>query len=138
MRLSKRAEYALRALTAMARRPMSAVSQIEELSTSEGMPPKVLEQILLVLKKADLLSSKRGVGGGYQLTREPAKITLGEILRIIEGPFLPLGENPPGVGPGLVSCFKELTDLVNAHLNGLTLADVLARDMPRSGMHFEI
>ncbi|MES2706653.1 MAG: Rrf2 family transcriptional regulator [Verrucomicrobiota bacterium] len=136
--MSKRAEYALRALTAMARRPMTAVSQIEELSTSEGMPPKVLEQILLVLKKADLLSSKRGVGGGYQLVREPRSITLGDILRAVDGPFLPLGENPPGVGAGLRSCFDELTDLVNSHLNSLSLADVLTREAPRSGMHFEI
>ena len=64
MRLSKRAEYALRALIVMARRPLLAVSQIEELATAEGLPAKVLEQILLGLKKADILRSKRGVGGG--------------------------------------------------------------------------
>lgn len=138
MRLSKRAEYALRALTAMARRPLMAVSQIEELSAAEGMPPKVLEQILLVLKKADLLTSKRGVGGGYQLLRSPQNIPLGDILRAVDGPFQPLGEHPPGVSPGLLSCFTELTDLVNSHLHGISLADVLAREGAGSSMHFEI
>lgn len=138
MRLSKRAEYALRALTAMARRPLTAVSQIEELSSAEGMPPKVLEQILLVLKKADLLTSKRGVGGGYQLHKSPQNITLGDILRAVDGPFQPLGENPPGVSPSLLSCFTELTDLVNAHLHNISLADVLAREGAASSMHFEI
>ncbi|MDB6133579.1 MAG: Transcriptional regulator, BadM/Rrf2 family [Verrucomicrobiales bacterium] len=117
---------------------MSAVSQIEELSVSEGMPPKVLEQILLVLKKADLLTSKRGVGGGYQLVREPRQITVGEILRAVDGPFLPIGENPASISAGLVACFEELTELVNAHLNSMTLADVLTREAPRSSMYFEI
>lgn len=137
MRLSKRAEYALRALTAMARRPAQTVSQIEELSAAEGLPPKVLEQILLVLKKADLLHSKRGVGGGYHLTRPASSISVGEILRAVDGPFLPIGENPAEIGPGLRSCFSELTALVNHHLDGISLADVLAREAGGS-LHFEI
>lgn len=138
MRLSKRAEYALRALTAMARRPAHAVSQIEELSAAENLPPKVLEQILLGLKKADLLRSKRGVGGGYQLTRPASAITVGDVLRAVDGPFLPLGETPGEVGPGLTACFEELTKLVNQHLDSLSLADVLARESGGGVMHFDI
>lgn len=138
MRLSKRAEYALRALTAMARRPAQAVSQIEELSAAEGLPPKVLEQILLGLKKADLLRSKRGVGGGYQLVRPASGITVGEVLRAVEGPFLPLGESPKDLGPGLLACFEELAVLVDRHLDGVTLADVLARESAAGSMHFDI
>lgn len=137
MRLSKRAEYALRALAAMARRPPQTVSQIEELAAAEGLPPKVLEQILLVLKKADLLHSKRGVGGGYHLTRPAHHITLGEILRAVDGPFLPLGENPSDVGPGLRASFEDLTALVNHHLDSQTLADILARETAGS-MYFDI
>ena len=137
MRLSKRAEYALRALTAMARRPAQTVSQIEELSAAEGLPPKVLEQILLVLKKADLLHSKRGVGGGYHLTRPAAAITVGEILRAVDGPFLPVGENAAALGPGLRACFSDLTLLVNRHLDSFTLADLLAREAGGS-MYFDI
>lgn len=138
MRLSKRAEYALRALTAMARRPVQAVSQIEELSAAEGLPPKVLEQILLGLKKADLLRSKRGVGGGYQLTRPASAITIGDVLRAVDGPFLPLGEHPQAIGPGLMACFTGLTALVNHHFDSTTLADVLAGDSGRGSMHFDI
>ena len=137
MRLSKRAEYALRALTAMAPRPAQTVSQIEELSTAEGLPPKVLEQILLVLKKADLLHSKRGVGGGYHLTRPASSITVGEILRAVDGPFLPIGDNAAEFGPGLRTCFADLTSLVNHHLDSLSLADVLAREAGGS-MYFDI
>lgn len=138
MRLSKRAEYALRALTAMARRPVQTVSQIEELSTAEGLPPKVLEQILLSLKKAGLLRSKRGVGGGYQLNRAASALTLGEVLRAVDGPFLPVGEAPSGLSPGLLACFSDLTDLVNQHLDHITLADVLARESGTGSMHFDI
>ncbi len=138
MRLSKRAEYALRALMAMARRPVQTVSQIEELSAAEGLPPKVLEQILLGLKKADLLRSKRGVGGGYQLIKPASAITIGEVLRAVDGPFLPLGENPHGISPGLLACFTELSDLVNQHLESLTLADIQAREAATGTMQFDI
>ena len=137
MQLSKRAEYALRALTAMARRPARTVSQIEELSAAEGLPPKVLEQILLVLKKAELLHSKRGVGGGYHLTRPASSITVGDILRAVDGPFLPIGENPAAFGTGLRTCFAELTSLVNRHLDNISLADVLAREAGGS-LYFDI
>jgi len=138
MQLSKRAEYALRALTAMARRPAQAVSQIEELAAAEGLPPKVLEQILLGLKKAGLLRSKRGVGGGYQLNKPASALTLGEVLRAVDGPFLPLGEHPQHIGPGLLASFAELAQLVNHHLDSITLADVLTRDSAGGSMHFDI
>ncbi len=138
MRLSKRAEYALRALAAMARRPAQAVSQIEELSAAEGLPPKVLEQILLGLKKAELLRSKRGVGGGYQLIKPASGITIGEVLRAVDGPFLPLGERPVNLGPGLLACFAELAALVDHHLDSITLADVLAKEVAAGSMYFDI
>ncbi len=137
MRISKRAEYALRALTAMARKPVSATSQIEELSVSERIPVKVLEQTLLVLKKADLLRSKRGVGGGYQLVRPPTALTLGDVLRAVDGPFQPLGPDS-GAGPGLTAAFARLRGEVNVFLDGTTIADVLAGESPLGAMHFEI
>ena len=137
MRLSKRAEYALRALTAMARKPTAAISQIEELSAAEGLPPKVLEQVLLGLKKADLLRSKRGVGGGYHLARAAGQISLADILRAVDGPFLPLGDHSEACGTGLNACFADLARLVDSHLEKLTLADVLAKEAGGS-MYFDI
>ena len=85
MRISKKAEYALRALVAIARQPRSWA--IQELSAQEKIPIKFLEQILLALRHAGLLSSKRGVGGGYTLLRAPGEITLLEVLRILDGPI---------------------------------------------------
>ena len=95
MRISRKAEYALRALVAIARQPSAAAEgrrswRIEELSAGENIPVKFLEQILLSLRHGGLLTSKRGVGGGYALLRSPAEITVGEVVRILDGPLAPV------------------------------------------------
>ncbi|MEO8350237.1 MAG: Rrf2 family transcriptional regulator [Chthoniobacteraceae bacterium] len=88
MRISKKAEYALRALVAMARHPKSWA--IHELSEQERIPVKFLEQILLSLRRAGLLASKRGVGGGYALLKGPTDISLAEVVQILDGPLAPV------------------------------------------------
>ena len=88
MRLSKKAEYGLRALAVMARGKSSW--SIQELSAREKIPVKFLEQILLTLRHAGMLSSKRGVGGGYSLVRTPSEITVGEVVRALDGPLSPV------------------------------------------------
>ena len=88
MRVSKKTEYALRALVAMARGPRSY--QIQELSEKENIPVKYLEQILLTLRHAGFLTSKRGVGGGYSLRMAPSEIPVGEIIEIMDGPIAPV------------------------------------------------
>lgn len=88
MRISKKAEYALRALVAMAQEPKSW--RIEELSAQKRIPIKFLEQILLSLRHAGLLASKRGVGGGYALLRAASAISVGEVIRILDGPLAPV------------------------------------------------
>jgi Rrf2 family protein len=88
MRISKKAEYALRALGVMALESRSWT--IEEISQKENIPLKYLEQILLALKNAGLLGSKRGIHGGYTLLRPPAAITFEEIVRLLDGPLSPL------------------------------------------------
>ena len=95
MRISKKAEYALRALVAIARQPKCW--QIQELSGRENIPIKFLEQILLTLRHAGLLASKRGVGGGYTLLKPASEISVGEVLRILDGPISPVacaGDGP--------------------------------------------
>ena len=91
MRLSKRGEYGLRAMIILADTPQPGVSlpvvQIKEISEREQIPAKFLEQILLSLKNAGLLHSKMGVGGGYYLAKPPSEITLGQIFRVLDGPW---------------------------------------------------
>src|SRR5690606_25514577 len=82
--------YALRALVALARAGRGQSRMIGEISQDQAIPKKFLEQILLELKRAGLVNSRRGRMGGYELLRAPEEITYGEVLRLIDGPIAPL------------------------------------------------
>ena len=88
--LSKRTQYSLRALYTLARTYGHGPVLIEHLSRDEAIPKKFLEQILLSLKSAGLVLSKKGKGGGYSLAKSPELVTLGSIIRSMEGPLAPL------------------------------------------------
>jgi Rrf2 family protein len=88
--LSKRTQYSLRALYALTRSHNGGPLLIVDLAKDEKIPKKVLEQILLSLKGRGLVDSKKGRGGGYFLSRPPDEITLGSVIRMIEGPLAPL------------------------------------------------
>jgi Rrf2 family protein len=88
MHVSQRGLYALQALTVLARRPDEIV-KIKTIAAEEHLPEKFLEAILLELKRARIVVSLRGANGGYQLKRAPRKISLGEVIRRIDGPLAP-------------------------------------------------
>jgi Rrf2 family protein len=88
--LSKRTQYSLRALYALARNHGQGPTLITQLAEAEHIPKKFLEQILLSLKTTGIVSSKKGKGGGYFLVRPPDEITVGAVIRMIEGPLAPL------------------------------------------------
>ncbi len=146
MKLSKKAEYAMRALLAMARTPEIGTFAIQDLAKSERIPLKFLEQILLVLKNGGLLRSKRGVGGGYQFQKTPARITLGEIVTLIDGAFEPFSCSTssgtacecgiPG-GCELGRTFEILRQDVTNWMNSITLLHVLEREK-RASVSFDI
>jgi len=88
--ISQRAKYALRALVALAKAPPEQPLLISEISRDQKIPKKFLEQILLELKRAGIVMSRRGRLGGYVLLRTSDKVTFGEVLRLIDGPIAPL------------------------------------------------
>jgi Rrf2 family protein len=88
--LSKRTQYCLRALYALARDYRSGPTLIARLAEEEAIPKKFLEQILLSLKAMGLVRSKKGKGGGYSLVQPPDRITIGWVIRMVEGPLAPL------------------------------------------------
>ena len=88
--LSKKTQYSLRALYALARAYGTGPLLIADLARQEGIPKKFLEQILLKLKSHGLVASKKGKGGGYALVRAPEAVTVGNVIRLIEGPLAPL------------------------------------------------
>jgi Rrf2 family protein len=135
MRISKKAEYALRALVAIARHPAKSWP-ILELATKENIPIKFLEQILLSLRRAGILASKRGVGGGYTMLRAPGEIGIGEVITIFDGPCAPVpcaGEKPsePCSCPDTRTCPIRLVmcgvrKQMDALFAGVTIEQMLA------------
>ncbi|MBV9986986.1 MAG: Rrf2 family transcriptional regulator [Chitinophagaceae bacterium] len=85
--LSKKTQYAFKALTFMAERKKEGPVLIAEIARRKKIPLKFLENILLELKKAGLLDSKKGKGGGYFFKVEPRDIRLAQVMRLIEGPI---------------------------------------------------
>lgn len=135
MKLSKKAEYALRAIIAMARSDEGTNFSIQEIAQGEQIPLKFLEQILLALKNGGLLRSKRGVGGGYQLILPPHRIPLGTIITLIDGPFDPLSRQDSSA---LSDLMTELKARVDDWLTQTTLAHVIERERAQANLSFEI
>ena len=95
MRVSTRGDYACRALLSLAlHADTDGPTSVRDIAERTGLPQPYLEQILLALKGAGLVRSKRGVGGGYVLARPPEEITLADIVAAVEGPQLPMAEHP--------------------------------------------
>ena len=139
MNISKKAEYAIRAVIAIARHRQNKPLPISEISETESIPIKFLEQILLSLKNNGILKSKRGANGGYMLAKSGSQITIGMILEIIDGPFDPVGNKSGNyLGLGLEKCFGEMVDMVNKHLNQFTISKVIKIEEPKDLLAFEI
>jgi Rrf2 family cysteine metabolism transcriptional repressor len=98
MRVSAKGEYAILAILDLAKfYETDEVRTLEEISNDESIPHPFLVQILLELKRAGLVESKRGAGGGYRLARHPREISLGEVIRLIDGPLLPFKCTTPAL-----------------------------------------
>jgi Rrf2 family protein len=120
-----------------AHKPGNGVVQIKEIAEREGIPAKFLEQILLTLKNAGLLHSKMGVGGGYYLARSPEEISLGHIVRVLDGPLAPvkcvsqMAYEPCGCPDeetcGLRLVMLDVRNAIAQVLDGTSLTDVLER-----------
>jgi Rrf2 family iron-sulfur cluster assembly transcriptional regulator len=94
VKVSTRGDYAARALLSLALRGSERPTSVKEIAERTSLPQPYLEQILLSVKGAGLVRSKRGVGGGYVLAYPPEDITLADIVAAVEGPQLPMSEHP--------------------------------------------
>ncbi len=132
MKLTYRGEYALLALLHLARES-GRIVPIEVIASTQKIPRKYLEQILLILKRGGYVKSTRGKAGGYTLALSPGKISVAEIVRLFEGPIAPTtsvsryfySESPIEVERSLVKLFKEVRDLVSTKLEKTKLKDLL-------------
>jgi Rrf2 family protein len=85
--LTRKSKYGLKALLLLAREYSRGPILASEISAREGIPEKFLQGILLELRRRGVVRSRRGLGGGYQLARDPAAINFGEVLRALDGPL---------------------------------------------------
>jgi Rrf2 family protein len=88
--ITQKAKYAFKALFHLAAQPNGASLQIEEIAAGAAVPRKFLEHILLDLKHKGIVASRRGRSGGYTLIKRPDEMTIGSILRAVDGPIAPL------------------------------------------------
>ncbi len=133
VRVSTKGDYACRALLSLALHTEGlGPTSVGDIARRTGLPQPYLEQILLALKGAGLVKSKRGVGGGYVLARDPEAILLSEILSAVDGPIA-LGDFGEPHQDGscnhegqcvLLSIWKGAGDLMRTHLEGFSLAEV--------------
>jgi Rrf2 family protein len=135
MRLSKKTEYALRALMYAARFQEGTTFQIRDLAEKNGIPKKFLELILLELKNAGMLSSRRGVGGGYLLARRPDSIRSSEIVEVFEGPMATRDRQKgsgraekEGSSPAVSRLVEEASAAAAAVFSQSTLADLVREE----------
>jgi Rrf2 family protein len=134
VRVSTRGDYASRALLSLALRAQNAPTPVKELAERTGLPQPYLEQILLALKSEGLVVSKRGVGGGYLLAKDPSEITLAEIVTAVDGPIVAgLFGEPHKDGACshegqcvLLGVWAEVGDHMREHLAGFTLLDMVS------------
>jgi len=129
LRISKRTEYGLRAVIHLTRLSPSNYVQSKDLAQQEELPVKFLESILLALRRGGFLESKVGSGGGYRLARPPREISVGDIIRRLEG-RLTIREGVPAseLTPGRLAVHfvnKELTDATDQVLDKITLEQLL-------------
>lgn len=136
MKVSKRGQYGMRALCHLAARHGRGVVQIREIARAESIPPKFLEGILLELKHAGVLRSRRGIDGGYELAKPPDEIMLGHVMRVLDGPLAPMGsaaelrelvESDPRHA-GFYSILIDVRDAAAAILDRTSIAQVLERE----------
>ncbi len=142
MKVSTRGDYACRALLSLAIHDgESQPTSVRDIAERTGLPQPYLEQILLALKGAGVVRSKRGVGGGYVLSRSPSEITLAQVVSAVDGPIVAGDFGEPHANGAcdhegqcvLLSVWEEVGTTMRTYLSSFTLADMVARAKGTAG-----
>jgi Rrf2 family transcriptional regulator, cysteine metabolism repressor len=139
---STRGEYGVRLMVELARHHGAGPVSLHEIAEHEDLPRPYLEQLVISLREAGLVQSTRGAHGGYELTREPETIRMGEVVRALEGPLAPMvcaSEDPAHAGicgrTGFCTVnllWVRVRDALSTALDSITLADLTR---PRAAAH---
>ena len=135
VKVTAKAEYAVRAMLELATTDESLLKG-ERIARGQSIPLKFLENILVDLRHAGLVHAQRGAEGGYRLARDPEEITVGEVIRAVEGPLASVRGEPPermayeGSSENLQRVWIAVRASLRSVLDDITLADVVAGDLP--------
>lgn len=140
MNITSKGRYALQVMIDLAQHPDEGFVSLKTVAERQEISMKYLEMIVSGLKKGELLESTRGKEGGYRLSRSPADYSVGEILRCLEDNLAPVS----CIRDGEIQCekasacvtlpmWRELDELTNAYLDGVSLQDLLTGEKWRAG-----
>lgn len=138
MKFSVKSDYATRAVLALSRHYPDAVAlRMDDVAEEQGVPPKYLPQILIELKARGIVRSVRGKEGGYLLARPPAEITLGDVLRAVQGPLFDTpaftDEHCP---PELRRAWQKLQHSLEASADAITFQQILEEGAEKEKMYY--
>ncbi|WMW25160.1 Rrf2 family transcriptional regulator [Methanolobus sediminis] len=133
MKLSTKSEYACLALIDLSENYGAGYIKIEDICQRQDLPRKYIEQILLSLKREGYVKSRRGADGGYMLAKEPAQISLAEIVRHMDGALAPVNSvskyfyecTPLEKNDALIKVFREIRDYTSDKMENTTFADLI-------------
>jgi Rrf2 family cysteine metabolism transcriptional repressor len=133
MKLTTKSEYACLALIDLSEHYQAGLIKTEDIAKRRNIPKKYLEQILLSLNKAGYVRSKRGIEGGYVLSRKPKDVSLAEIIRLMDGPLAPVESvskyfyhsTPLEQSKSMILLMKDIRDYTSHKLENITFADLV-------------
>lgn len=147
MKVSTRGEYGVRAMVALARHYGGGPMSITEIAKVSSVPAAYLEQLIAPLRRAELVSSKRGAHGGYVLSRSPELVRVGDVYRVMEGPVAPMDcvseDDEAQICPLIEGCetrpiWLKVRDSIVEALDSTTLADLIRSESPGPGQPREL
>ncbi|WP_460697335.1 RrF2 family transcriptional regulator [Nocardia thraciensis] len=135
MHISAKVDYAVRILLEIARAQAGSV-KADVISSAQAIPPKILESTVAELRRADLVTSRRGPEGGYRLARPAAEISVADVIRAVEGPLASVrGQRPedvsyPGAAEPLQRVWIALRVNIRAVLEQVSIAEIATDELP--------
>lgn len=138
-------DYSLKALLMLAERyPGSEPTRVEEIAASQGIPENYLRRLLIELKRGGLVASQKGPSGGYLLARSPARITMADVLEIVEGDYCPVDcleesgstQCPKGAPCPMRDVWRDVRESVNVILGRATLQSLA--DKRKTAINYSI
>ena len=136
VKVTAKADYAVRAVLELATVDEGLVKG-ERIARSQSIPLKFLENILIDLRHAGIVHAQRGAEGGYRLARDPAQVTLGEVIRAVEGPLASVRGEPPesvsyaGAAENLQTVWVAVRASLRSVLDDITLTEVVEGRLPQ-------